>query len=109
MNTRWLAPFMSLCFLAASATATAHSNSNSSSQQPTEAEKDTTYFFYRPYDYGSMAMFTPWNVVLNGSYDVLQLDGRNREITTLPYGTGFANVWENTVLHPGATISQICM
>jgi len=87
--------------------ATATANSNSQQQQSTATAKDTTYFFYRPYDYGSMAMFTPWNVVLNGSYDVLQLDGRNRKITTLPYGSGFANVWENTVLHPGATISQI--
>ena len=41
---------------------------------------DTTYYFYRPYDYGSMAMFTPWNVIINGSYDVLQLDGRERRL-----------------------------
>lgn len=67
---------------------------------------DSTYL-YRPLDYGSMSMFTPWNVILNGSYDVLQLDGRNRRIFELPYGAGAKNVWENTVLHPGATISQI--
>lgn len=71
------------------------------------AQTDTTYLYYRPYDYGSMAMFTPWNVVINGSYDVLQLDGKDRRITQLPYGKGLSNVWENVVAHPGATISQI--
>lgn len=54
-----------------------------------------------------MSMFSPWGVVINGSYDVLQLDGKNRRITELPYGTGFANVLKNTFVHPGATISQI--
>ncbi|MBK6291975.1 MAG: hypothetical protein IPF59_09530 [Ignavibacteria bacterium] len=63
--------------------------------------------FYKPLPYGSMSMFTPWGVVLNGSYDVLQLDGKDRRITKLPYGTGFLNVLENTFVHPGATISQI--
>ena len=52
-------------------------------------------------------MFTPWNVVINGSYDVLQLDGRDRRLFELPYGIGFENVFENVVKHPGATISQI--
>ena len=68
---------------------------------------DTTYYFYRPYDYGSMSMFTPWNVVLNGSYDVLQLDGRERRLSKLPYGTGLRNVWDTSLVHPGATRSQI--
>jgi len=65
------------------------------------------YLFYKPLDYGSMSMFTPWGVILNGSYDVLQLDGKDRRIGSLPYGTGFKNVLENTFVHPGATISQI--
>jgi len=52
-------------------------------------------------------MFTPWGVVLNGSFDVLQLDGKDRRITKFAYGTGFANVLKNTFVHPGATISQI--
>lgn len=64
-------------------------------------------FFYEPLDYGSMSMFSPWGVIINGSYDVLQLDGRNRKIFELPYGAGAKNVWNNTVIHPGATISQI--
>lgn len=64
-------------------------------------------YFYHAYNYGSMAMFSPWSVVLNGSFDVLQLDGKNRNITRLPYGTGLKNVFNNTFGHPGATISQI--
>lgn len=63
-------------------------------------------YFYRPYDYGSMSMFTPWNVIMNGSYDVLQLDGKNRQIFDLPYGIGFKNVAKNC-LNMGATISQL--
>ncbi|NQW29798.1 MAG: hypothetical protein HQ472_04735 [Ignavibacteria bacterium] len=64
-------------------------------------------YFYQPYAYGSMAMFSPWNVVINGSFDVLQLDGKNRNINELPYGVGMKNVFKNTFVHPGATISQI--
>ncbi|CAN5565865.1 hypothetical protein BH10BAC6_BH10BAC6_10090 [soil metagenome] len=63
-------------------------------------------YFYKPVDYGSMSMFTPWNVVINGSYDIIQLDGKNRHIFDLPYGTGFENVVKNC-LNMGATISQI--
>ncbi len=71
------------------------------------SQTDTAYLFYNPVDYGSQSMFTPWGVVLNGSYDVLQLDGRDRRIAELPYGIGFENVLKNTFVHPGATISQI--
>jgi len=74
---------------------------------PIDDESEARYYFYKPVDYGSMAMFTPWNVVLNGSFDVLQLDGRERGLAKLPYGTGFQNVWDNCFVHPGATISQI--
>ena len=64
-------------------------------------------FFYQPFDYGSMSMFSPWNVVVNGSFDVLQLDGKNRQVFDLPYGIGFKNIFDNSIMHPGATISQI--
>ena len=71
------------------------------------SQPQAEYYFYQPVDYGSTAMFTPWNVIINGSYDVLQIDGKERRLHKLPYGSGFANVWENVVLHPGASISQI--
>jgi len=63
--------------------------------------------FYKPQDYGSMSMFSPWNVVINGSFDVLQLDGKDRRIFKLPYGAGLENVMKNCFVHPGATISQM--
>lgn len=81
--------------------------SSLASQSSVSGPQKTPALFYKPLPYGSMSMFTPWGVVLNGSYDVLQLDGKNRKITELPYGTGFANVLKNTFVHPGATISQI--
>lgn len=76
------------------------------SAQPAGEPPDKRYF-YQPLPYGSMAMFTPWNVVLNGSYDVYQLDSMDRRLLKQPYGIGFKNVWKNTFYHPGATISQI--
>lgn len=72
----------------------------------TTNEDSTKALFYRALPYGSMSMFTPWGVVLNGSFDVLQLDGKDRHITRLPYGKGLKNVWDN-VSSPGATIAQI--
>lgn len=70
------------------------------------AQKNTAYF-YKALPYGSMSLFTPWNLIINGSYDVLQLDGRNREILNLPYEQGFKNVFRNTFIHPGATIGKL--
>ncbi len=76
-------------------------------QPQTAASAEAPYLFYHPLPYGSMSMFTPWNVVINGSYDVLQLDGRDRRILELPYGKGLRNVWDNCIVHPITTIEQI--
>lgn len=75
-------------------------------RQDAVAGSDTVRLFYRPYDYGSMSMFTPWNVVLNGSFDNLQLDRQDRRLASLPYAQGLGNTWRN-VVSPGAAISTL--
>ncbi len=50
-----------------------------------------TYHFYKGRDYGSEALYSPWNLLLNGSYDIIQLD-RTRDVFSLPYETGIKNV-----------------
>lgn len=73
---------------------------------PAAARAGDTPLFYRDVDYGSMSMFTPWNVVLNGSFDVLQLDGEERRLGRIAYATGFANVWRN-VTDPAPAVRRL--
>jgi len=40
-------------------------------------------------------MYNPLYVIFNGSYDIVQMENRSREIFKLPYGTGFRNVMKN--------------
>lgn len=66
------------------------------------------YLYYRPEQgYGSMSMFSPWGLILNGGFDILQLDGKDRRLGAIQYGTGLKSFVKNTFLHPGATISRI--
>lgn len=66
------------------------------------------YLYYKPdQDYGSMSMVSPWGLILNGGFDILQLDGKDRHLLKIPFGTGFRSFIDNTFGHPGATISQI--
>lgn len=72
---------------------------NGMAQDPTRA------YFYKPLNYGSMSMFTPWNVIINGSHDILQLDRQERRLGYIPYGPGLEGVWRN-LLAPGPAISK---
>lgn len=77
-----------------------------SAQSDSTAQRE--YLYYHPdQDYGSMSMFSPWGLILNGGFDILQIDGKDRRLLKIPYGTGFRNFIDNTFGHPGATISQI--
>src|SRR3989339_716351 len=42
-------------------------------------------FYYTGKNYGSEALFNPVNVILNGSYDIIQLEGRPRDIFNYDY------------------------
>src|SRR5690242_10399279 len=54
-----------------------------------------TRYFYTGKDYGSEATYNPLNLVLNASYDTIQLDGSSRRIFELPYRAGARNVFKN--------------
>lgn len=42
-------------------------------------------YFYHELPYGSEASYNPWNLILNGSYDVLQFDNMPRNLGWYPY------------------------
>ena len=52
-------------------------------------------YFYRNLPYGSEAAYNPVSLILNGSFDIIQMENRSREIFKLPYGQGTANVFRN--------------
>lgn len=79
--------------------------SSADSSAPYQHREDSTTYFYRDHDYGSMALVNPLQLVLSGSFDILQLDGKDRRLLKKPYGIGFENVLKNCI-SPGATISQ---
>lgn len=52
-------------------------------------------YFYTGKDYGSQALYNPFNLILNGSYDIIQMEGANRKIFRFPYQAGSRNVLKN--------------
>ncbi len=52
-------------------------------------------YFYRNYDYGSMAVFNPLSFIFNGGYDVCQLQAEPNDIGALPYGKMAHVVFKN--------------
>jgi hypothetical protein len=62
-------------------------------------------YFYHNLPYGSEALYNPVSLLLNGSYDIVQMENRSREIFTLPYAQGTANVFRN-LASPFSMISE---
>ena len=52
-------------------------------------------YFYKGRDYGSEALYNPVNLLLSGSYDIIQLDGHDRNIFNFPYRIAASNVLRN--------------
>jgi hypothetical protein len=52
-------------------------------------------FFYKEKDFGSEALYNPLSLLLNGSYDIIQLDGHERTIHNFPYSVAATNVMQN--------------
>lgn len=52
-------------------------------------------YFYKGRTFGSEANYNPINLILNGSFDILQLQNHNRDIFNFPYKKGIQNVFEN--------------
>lgn len=62
-------------------------------------------YFYTGKDFGSEALYNPLNLLLNGSFDVIQLDGHSHEIASYPYGTLLHQIFWN-VARPLPVISN---
>lgn len=52
-------------------------------------------YFYSGKSFGSQALYNPLYLILNGSYDIIQLDGYSKEIFAFPYAAGSKNVLNN--------------
>ena len=61
--------------------------------------------FYKGYAYGTQAQYSPLSVIMNGSFDILQVSNRNNDLSSIQFAQGFRNVWWN-ITHAGSAISQ---
>lgn len=52
-------------------------------------------YYYQAKSFGSQALYNPIYLLVNGSYDIIQLDGHSREIFAFPFGTASRNVLKN--------------
>ena len=66
-------------------------------------EKD--YYFLRPYDYGSEAVYNPVSVFVNGGCDTYQQLDRASTFEAVPWKNGATSVWRS-VTSPLPVISD---
>jgi len=64
---------------------------------PAQASAAEKYLFYHGYDYGSQAVYNPLGMTISATFDVLQINNRTNDLTTLHLANGFANVWANFI------------
>jgi hypothetical protein len=64
----------------------------------------SSYFFYKPYTFGSQGKYNPGDFFINGGFGVWQFDP-NRKIFDFPYKTAFSNTWQS-MIHPMYAIQQ---
>ncbi len=57
--------------------------------------QEKKYFYYRPLDYGSEAMFHPISVLMNGGLDVLQSYYSSARADDIGWNIGATSVWRN--------------
>lgn len=67
--------------------------------------QDSSHFFYHGYAYGTEANYNPLSVIMNGSFDILQIANRNNSIFKLRIANGATNVFHN-IMHPAERIAQ---
>ena len=51
-------------------------------------------YFYTGKDYGSEAMYNPVNLILNGGFDMIQVENK-RDLKKFPFAAGYQNVFRN--------------
>ncbi|MDE3059175.1 MAG: hypothetical protein KGJ59_14605 [Bacteroidota bacterium] len=67
--------------------------------------QDSTCFFYHGYPYGTEANYNPLSLIMNGSFDILQIENRNNKLFSLCIANGARNVFDN-ITHPSSRIAQ---
>lgn len=63
-------------------------------------------YFYTGKDYGSEALFNPFTLIINGGYDVTQLQMVPNKVTGHLYARMTKNVVQNLFIHPFQTIDR---
>jgi hypothetical protein len=67
--------------------------------------QEKEYYFFRPYDYGSEALFNPISVFVNGGCDTYQQLNRPSTFEAIPWKKGATSVWRS-VTSPLPVISD---
>ena len=57
--------------------------------------QEKNYYFFRPYDYGSEALFNPISVFVNGGCDTYQQLDRPSTFDAIPWKNGTTSVWRS--------------
>ncbi len=57
--------------------------------------QEKEYYFFRPYDYGSEALFNPISVLVNGGCDTYQQLDRPSTFDAIPWKNGSTSVWRS--------------
>jgi hypothetical protein len=60
-------------------------------------ESDTNFYFYQGLKYGSQSLYNPLYLIVNGGYDIYQLDGHPRDMFRFNYAANAGNVFRNLV------------
>jgi hypothetical protein len=67
--------------------------------------QEKKYYFYRPLEYGSEAMFQPLSVLMNGGLDVLQSYNKSTRADEIPWNLGTRSVLQS-ITAPAYWINQ---
>jgi hypothetical protein len=67
---------------------------------------DTVRYFYKAYHYGVQDLYNPAYVIVNGGYDILQLEGYSRSLKNFDWRLNTRNVFDN-LINPFPTIKEI--
>jgi hypothetical protein len=70
-------------------------------------QNDTARYFYKAYRYGVQDLYNPLYVIVNGGYDILQMEGYSRKLKGYDWRLNTRNVFDNLVIHPFPTIKEI--
>ncbi len=53
------------------------------------------YYFYRGKNFGSESLINPGSLIINAGFDILQSATHSRKLSTIKFGTGARNVYNN--------------